>query len=190
MTAPEWVDEHHAYLQLMLRLGRSAAEDFDVIHNHSLHYLPVAMAATVPVPIVCTLHTPPTPWLESAIQADEHCPATFVAVSEHTARAWSHMLPHARVIHNGVDVDRWSPGTGRRPARVVRTDRSGEGDASRHRRGGARRHRRCSWRARSRTEPTSRPRSVRGWRWRASSTRAISPTRSSCASWARRPWRS
>jgi glycosyltransferase involved in cell wall biosynthesis len=115
MLAPEWVDEHHAYLQLMLRLGRSAAEDFDVIHNHSLHYLPVAMAATVPVPIVCTLHTPPTPWLESAIQAGEHCPVSFVAVSEHTARAWSHVLPHARVIHNGVDADRWTPGPGGGP---------------------------------------------------------------------------
>ena len=115
MTAPDWVDEHHAYLQLMLRLSRSAAEDFDVIHNHSLHYLPVAMAATVPVPIVCTLHTPPTPWLESAVQADEHCPAHFVAVSEHTARAWAHLLPHARVIHNGVDVGRWSQGPGGGP---------------------------------------------------------------------------
>jgi glycosyltransferase involved in cell wall biosynthesis len=115
MTAPEWVDEHHAYLRLMLRLGRSAADDFDVIHNHSLHYLPVAMAATVDVPIVSTLHTPPTPWLESAIQAGDECPVQFVAVSEHTARAWSHLLPNARVIHNGVDVDRWSLGPGGGP---------------------------------------------------------------------------
>jgi glycosyltransferase involved in cell wall biosynthesis len=115
MSAPEWVDEHHAYLQLMLRLGRSAAEDFDVVHNHSLHYLPVAMAATVPVPIVCTLHTPPTPWLESALQVDDRCPAHFVAVSEHTARAWSHVLPHTRVIHNGVDVERWAQGPGGGP---------------------------------------------------------------------------
>jgi glycosyltransferase involved in cell wall biosynthesis len=115
MTAPEWVDEHHAYLRLMLRLGRSAAEDFDVIHNHSLHYLPVAMAATVDVPIISTLHTPPTPWLESAIQAGDDCPVDFVAVSEHTVRAWSHLLPHAHVIHNGVDVDRWCPGPGGGP---------------------------------------------------------------------------
>ena len=115
MTAPEWVDEHHAYLQLMLRLSRSAAEDFDVIHNHSLHYLPVAMAATVPVPVISTLHTPPTPWLESAIQVDEHCPATFVAVSEHTARAWSHIVADPRVIHNGVDVGRWTLGPGGGP---------------------------------------------------------------------------
>jgi glycosyltransferase involved in cell wall biosynthesis len=112
MTAPEWVDEHHAYLQLMLRLGRSATADFDVIHNHSLHYLPIAMAATMPVPVVSTLHTPPTPWLESAIQVDDQCPVTFVAVSEHTAQAWSHIVPDARVIHNGVDVGRWSPGPG------------------------------------------------------------------------------
>ena len=115
MTAPEWVDEHHAYLQLMLRLARSAAADFDVIHNHSLHYLPVAMAATIPVPVVCTLHTPPTPWLESAIQVDEQCAATFVAVSEHTARAWSHIVEDAQVIHNGVDVSRWTPGPGGGP---------------------------------------------------------------------------
>lgn len=115
MTAPEWMDEHHAYLALMLRLARSAAGDFDVIHNHSLHYLPVAMAATVPVPMVCTLHTPPTPWLESAIQADDDCPVRFVAVSEYTARAWSHAIPDARVIRNGVDVNRWSPGPGGGP---------------------------------------------------------------------------
>jgi len=115
MTAPEWMDEHHAYLELMLRLARSAAQDFDVIHNHSLHHLPVAMAATVPVPVVCTLHTPPTAWLESAIQADDRCPVHFVAVSEYTARAWSHLLPGARVIPNGVDLDRWSPGPGGGP---------------------------------------------------------------------------
>ena len=115
MTAPDWVDEHHAYLQLMLRLGRSAAADFDVIHNHSLHYLPVAMAATVPVPVICTLHTPPTPWLESAIQVQERCAATFVAVSEHTAGAWAHLVPDAQVIHNGVDTSRWTFGLGGGP---------------------------------------------------------------------------
>ncbi len=112
MTAPEWVDEHHAYLRLMVRLGRTAAADFDVIHNHSLHHLPIAMASTVPVPMVSTLHTPPTPWLESAIQVEDDCGVTFAAVSAHTAAAWSHLIPDAHVIHNGVDVRRWRPGPG------------------------------------------------------------------------------
>jgi len=115
MVAGDWVDEHHAYLKLMVRLGRTAAADFDVIHNHSLHHLPIAMAATVPVPMVHTLHTPPTPWLESAIQVDERCPVTFVAVSEFTARSWAHIVPGTRVVPNGVDVSRWRPGGGGGP---------------------------------------------------------------------------
>lgn len=116
MSAPEWLDEHHAYLQLMVRLARTAADEFDVIHNHSLHHLPIAMASTLPVPIVSTLHTPPTPWLESAIQVEDECDVTFAAVSAHTAAAWAHLIPDAHVIHNGVDVDRWRQGPGGGPA--------------------------------------------------------------------------
>jgi glycosyltransferase involved in cell wall biosynthesis len=112
MVAPRWLDEHHAYLRLMVRLARDAADAFDVVHNHSLHHLPIAMAATVPVPVVTTLHTPPTPWLESAIQVQDDCPVTFVAVSAHTARAWSHLVPRAEMVHNGVDLDHWRPGPG------------------------------------------------------------------------------
>jgi len=113
MSAPDWLDEHHAYLQLMVRLAR--APDFDVVHNHSLHHLPIAMAATIGAPVLTTLHTPPTPWLESAIQVHESCPVTFAAVSAHTARAWSHLVPDAHVIHNGVDVTRRRPGPGGGP---------------------------------------------------------------------------
>lgn len=115
MSAPEWLDEHHAYLELMVRLGAGATADFDVVHNHSLHHLPIAMAATLRVPMLSTLHTPPTPWLESAIQVDEARSVTFAAVSAHTARAWSHLVPDAHVVHNGVDVTRWQPGVGGGP---------------------------------------------------------------------------
>ena len=112
MTAQAWLEEHHAYLTLMLELARTPR--FDVVHNNCLHHLPVAMASAVPAPMVTTLHTPPTPWLESAIQAGP-CPATFVAVSGHTARAWQHTVT-AQVIPNGVDLDRWPVGPGGGPA--------------------------------------------------------------------------
>ena len=112
MTADAWLAEHHAYLTLMLHLSRTS--QFDVVHNNSLHHLPIAMAAAVATPMVTTLHTPPTPWLESAIQAGP-CPVTFVAVSEHTARAWRHTAS-ATVIQNGIDVDLWPPGPGGGPA--------------------------------------------------------------------------
>lgn len=103
------LQDHHAYLSLMTALAEHPHR-FDVIHNHSLHHLPIAMTPTLRTPMVTTLHTPPTPWLESAltIAPDAHC----VAVSEHTARSWGHVLGRIPVVHNGVRLDRWPLGSG------------------------------------------------------------------------------
>ncbi|MEV7428431.1 glycosyltransferase family 4 protein [Nocardioides sp. NPDC092400] len=109
-----WMAEHHAYLSLMLRLAGGEDQRFDVVHNNSLHHLPVAMAGSISVPVVTTLHTPPLPWLESAI-ALAPGESSFVAVSRATARAWSHVTD-AAAVHNGVDVDTWLPGPGGGPA--------------------------------------------------------------------------
>jgi glycosyltransferase involved in cell wall biosynthesis len=103
MPAETFMRDHHAYQRLMLRLA--ADRTVDVVHNNSLHYLPVAMAATLPCPTVTTLHTPPTPWLESAATGTDG--GTFIAVSSHTASRWSQRLHVARVIANGIDLDRW-----------------------------------------------------------------------------------
>jgi glycosyltransferase involved in cell wall biosynthesis len=108
--APAFLREHHAYLDVMLSMGKPDAP-YDLLHNNSLHYLPVAMAASLRIPVVTTLHTPPTPWLESALQTSDSG-VTFVAVSRHTAAAWAHAVPDIRVIPNGVDIERWRPGPG------------------------------------------------------------------------------
>ena len=92
--------EHHAYLRLMTELrGR----DFDVIHNNSLHYLPVSMADTLATPMVTTLHTPPFCWLESGIRLNRDR-MHYVAVSDATARMWSHVIQVDQVIPNGIDL--------------------------------------------------------------------------------------
>lgn len=109
------MDEHHAYLSLMLDLIDGRAGEFDLVHNHSLHYLPLAMAHGLRIPMVSTLHTPPTPWLESALQTRRHSPVRFVAVSAHTARAWQHVAGPAWVVPNGVDVTSWTQGPGGGP---------------------------------------------------------------------------
>lgn len=111
MTAAESMNEHHAYLDYMLELAGPVGRKFDIVHNNSLHYIPVAMARAVATPMVTTLHTPPTPWLESAIQLAPS-PVTFVAVSQHTARAWSHAVPDIVVVNNGVDLEQWPVGPG------------------------------------------------------------------------------
>ncbi|WP_242497569.1 glycosyltransferase [Nocardioides oleivorans] len=105
-----WMQEHHAYLTLMMRLVRSGAREFDVVLNNSLHHLPVAMASVLPVPMVTILHTPPVPWLESAIEV-AGSGSTFVTVSAAMGRAWAHATT-SHTILNGVDGARWKPGPG------------------------------------------------------------------------------
>lgn len=105
-----WMQEHHAYLALMLDLAATGRERFDIVHNNSLHHLPVAMSSALSVPFVTTLHTPPTPWLESAMRFVDPS-ARFVAVSRHTAEQWSHAVT-ADVIPNGIDAGRWQAGQG------------------------------------------------------------------------------
>jgi glycosyltransferase involved in cell wall biosynthesis len=105
-----WMQEHHAYLALMMELTRSGSARFDLIHNNSLHHLPVAMAELVGVPMVSTLHTPPVPWLESALSMSRGG-TSFVAVSSHTASAWDHVVA-AEVVLNGIDTTRWCAGPG------------------------------------------------------------------------------
>lgn len=108
MPPEAFMRAHHAYQRLMLRLA--ADTTIDVVHNNSLHYLPVAMADLLPCPLVTTLHTPPTPWLESA--SADGTRSVFVAVSKDTADRWSRRLRVDRVILNGVDLRHWSAGPG------------------------------------------------------------------------------
>jgi glycosyltransferase involved in cell wall biosynthesis len=92
--------EHHAYLRLMNDLR---SRPFDVIHNNSLHYLPVTMADAVPAPMLTTLHTPPFCWLESGVRTSS-AKMRYVAVSTATARMWSHVVAIDHVIPNGIDL--------------------------------------------------------------------------------------
>ncbi|MBV8785652.1 MAG: glycosyltransferase [Mycobacterium sp.] len=115
MPAAAFMADHHAYLTLMLQLAGCASNDFDIIHNHSLHYLPVAMAPMLSTPMLTTVHTPPTPWLESAIDTSGGVGTHFAAVSEHTAAAWRRTVERINVVPNGIDVQHWPLGPGGGP---------------------------------------------------------------------------
>ncbi|WP_030485645.1 glycosyltransferase [Nocardioides aequoreus] len=108
----QWMQEHHAYLDLMLGLADGRHGPFDVVHDNSLHHLPVAMSRSLDVPVVSTLHTPPVPWLESAAVLDDGH-VHFVAVSHYLADAWRDSVS-AAVVRNGVDTDFWAEGPGGR----------------------------------------------------------------------------
>ena len=112
--------EQSAYAALMDQLRDGMLGSFDVIHNNSLHPLPVQRAASLPSPLVTTLHTPRLPWAEEVLDGpsdggvvgrtpgrDRH----FVAVSRATAALWRPLV-NARVVRNGVDTTVWRAGPG------------------------------------------------------------------------------
>ena len=102
MSSESHVQETFAYMQVMRELAER--RDIDVVHNNSLHYLPIMLASSIPSPVLTSLHTPPTPWLEPALRlcAD----TTTSAVSYAVARQWEGIVA-PRVIHNGINIAEW-----------------------------------------------------------------------------------
>jgi glycosyltransferase involved in cell wall biosynthesis len=93
--------EHHAYLTLMNQLRGS---QFDIIHNNSLHYLPIVMADALPMPMITTLHTPPFKWLASGVRIAGGKNLALVAVSDAIRTEWADVALAQDVILNGVDL--------------------------------------------------------------------------------------
>ncbi|MGB3762225.1 MAG: glycosyltransferase [Ornithinimicrobium sp.] len=110
LPEPGFLRDQHAFLAVTDELLRRR-HDIDVVHNNSLHHLPLAASRAIGIPLVTTLHTPPFPWMELGIELCDPR-ATFVAVSDALAASWT-TLPHpAVVIPSGVDASRFVRGDG------------------------------------------------------------------------------
>lgn len=109
MASDLFLEEHHLHTGLMRALD---GFDLDVAHVNSCHYLPVTMAGDVATPMTLTLHTPPTPWLQSAFVHAAPARPWVAAVSQATADAWHDVVEVDAVIPNGVDLAAWRPVAG------------------------------------------------------------------------------
>lgn len=92
--------EHQAYRRIMDAVAQG---DFDLVHNNSLHDLPLRESAKLDLPWVTVLHTPPFESLVGGVQAADP-DMTFLAVSPTLAREWQALVPHAQVVNNGIDL--------------------------------------------------------------------------------------
>lgn len=104
------VSEHHSYLDAMLRIADGG---HDLVHINAVHYLPFSCTGLLGCAASATLHSPPTPWLESALRlaGRRRNPASLVSVSHSNAAQWPD-ISIDRVIVNGVDLDAWPLGPG------------------------------------------------------------------------------
>jgi UDP-glucose:tetrahydrobiopterin glucosyltransferase len=93
----------NAYHYVIEQLKRS---DFDIVHNNSLHYVPLHRAVELPMPIVTVLHTPPfIPMINGfrrAVFAPNHA---SIAVSDCVSDEWRKEIPGLvpTTIWNGVE---------------------------------------------------------------------------------------
>jgi len=85
-----------------------AAGDFDVVHNNSLHPLPLAWAKAARQPTVTSLHVPPFHTLRKAVN-DNAAPWMLSTVTSAVQmRTWWDTPPDtARVASNGIDSALW-----------------------------------------------------------------------------------
>lgn len=109
LPEPGFLTDHAAMTGAIADL--LARPDVDIVHNQSLHYLPLALSRVIPAPVVTTLHTPPFPWMEVGIAlAGDH--AVYACVSRANAHDWTTLPSPPRVIPNGVEDDGLGPGVG------------------------------------------------------------------------------
>ncbi|RFA13558.1 hypothetical protein B7R22_12930 [Subtercola boreus] len=106
--------EAHALPALERALAHIArhSDEFDVVHNHSLHGTPLAWAGRLGVPMVSTLHTPVLVDLVQAHARSAAPTSQFTAVSTHTADEWMPAGISSTVVPNAVDAERWPLGPG------------------------------------------------------------------------------
>ncbi len=110
LPEPGFLRDQHAFLWAIDALI-SRRDDIDVVHNNSLHHLPLASSRAVGLPLVTTLHTPPFPWMELGIALCDPR-ASFVAVSTALAAQWTTLPKPADVIPSGVAAGAFAVGPG------------------------------------------------------------------------------
>ena len=128
MPPGPFLDAHHAYQRALLDLERGD-DGFDLVHIHSLHYLPVAMAELLGLPTVLTLHTRRRRPGSSRRSCGRATPGCTSPPSRRDGAGRRRAVPAAEVITNGVDL-----GTGGRPVPAAPARCGAGGSCARRRR--------------------------------------------------------
>lgn len=90
-------------------LNHLIQQDYDVVHNNSLHAAVFSYAAQLP--LLTTLHCPAIPAMQKAIKEAGTAAGYFAAVSHTTAGQWQLLRP-ATVVPNAFDGSTFVPGPG------------------------------------------------------------------------------
>jgi len=101
-------EEMYQYLvyQGVLRdiIERNVRGEIDIVHNHSLHHIPMMLGQAFGSRFFTTFHTPIFPQLRLALLTLRHGTNTqFTAISKHQQQLFSEFVA-SHVVYNGIDV--------------------------------------------------------------------------------------
>ncbi|MGM8888030.1 glycosyltransferase, partial [Psychrobacter sp. 1U2] len=92
-------------------ISRDEQGMIDVVHNHSLHHIPMTMGQTFGARCFTTFHTPIFPQLRLALLTLRHGTQTqFTAISGHQQQLFDEFVP-SHVVYNGIDVQSFNANT-------------------------------------------------------------------------------
>ncbi|GBU16463.1 MULTISPECIES: glycosyltransferase [Methylobacterium] len=104
-------NEQAAYERIMDAVERGG---FDVVHNNSLHALPLARSGRVPAPVITVLHTPPFDSLVEGVNAARP-DMVYAAVSRALTRQWRGIIDGPHIVSNGIDLSAFAARTSGEP---------------------------------------------------------------------------
>ncbi len=85
-------------------ISRDEQGMIDVVHNHSLHHIPMMLGQAFGARFFTTFHTPIFPQLRLALLTLRHGTQTqFTAISSHQQQLFDEFVP-SHVVYNGIDV--------------------------------------------------------------------------------------
>ncbi|WBL27048.1 glycosyltransferase [Zunongwangia sp. HGR-M22] len=82
--------------------------EYDIVHNHTLHYLPIILGNKLRTKFITTLHTMAFPEIKFALDyVKKDLNQEFVVVSESLRDQYSKFLNFPKVIRNAIDLNDW-----------------------------------------------------------------------------------
>jgi len=99
------LSEQMGYIRAMTKIRFG---NYDVVHNHAYHYIPMVMGNILNVPMITSAHTPPVERLQyGSLGIKGNNRMVFTMVSKSLAETWNRWIPNATVVYNGVEIEKW-----------------------------------------------------------------------------------
>lgn len=93
-------------------MARIFSGEYDIVHNHSLHHVPIIVGNLLGKKFITSVHTPAFIQLKFGFSSLPVVHQTTTAVSNRQRELFSTTAVIGHTIYNGIDLDRWPPNFG------------------------------------------------------------------------------